>query len=74
MDHHEEDSLGKAYDARLMRRLLRYLRPYRLRVLSAILVLLSAAAIEIVGPLLTKYALDHAIPEKNTTLLLQLAA
>ena len=56
-----------------MRRLLRYLRPYRLRVLFAVLVLLSAAAIEIVGPLLTKYALDHAIPEKNSTLLLQLA-
>ena len=26
---HEEDVLGKAYDARLMRRLLGYLRPYR---------------------------------------------
>lgn len=70
---HEEELLGKAYDARLMRRLLRYLRPYRLRVAVAIAVLLCAAALEVVGPLLTKYALDHAIPERDATLLLQLA-
>ena len=31
----EEEALGKAYDARLMRRLLAYLRPYRLRVAVA---------------------------------------
>ncbi len=29
---HEEEVLGKAYDSRLMRRLLGYLRPYRLQV------------------------------------------
>ena len=73
MDHHEEETLGKAYDARLMRRLLRYLRPYRVRVFAAIAVLLCAAGIEIVGPLLTRYALDHAIPDRNAPLLLQLA-
>ena len=73
MDQHEEEALGKAYDARLMRRLLRYLRPYRARVFWAIVVLLCAAAVEIVGPLLTKLALDKAIPQHNTTLLLQLA-
>ena len=32
--HQEEEALGKAYDARLMRRLLRYLRPYRLYVVG----------------------------------------
>jgi ATP-binding cassette subfamily B protein len=73
LSQHEEESLGKAYDAQLMRRLLRYLRPYRLRVLFAIVVLLCAAALEIVGPLLAKYALDEAIPQGNTPLLLQLA-
>jgi ATP-binding cassette, subfamily B, multidrug efflux pump len=71
---HEEEALGKAYDARLMRRLLRYLQPYRLRVIGAIAVLLFAAGIEIVGGLLTRHAIDHAIPERNTTLLLQLGA
>ena len=40
-EYQEEDSLGKAYDARLMRRLLQYLRPYRWRVVAAVLVLLQ---------------------------------
>jgi ATP-binding cassette subfamily B protein len=57
-----------------MRRLLRYLRPYRLRVAAAILVLLAGAAIELVGPLLTKRALDDAIPNGDRHLLFVLSA
>jgi ATP-binding cassette, subfamily B, multidrug efflux pump len=45
-----------------MRRLLRYLRPYRWRVAGAIALLLAGAALELVGPILTKIALDRAIP------------
>ena len=56
-----------------MRRLLRYLRPYRLRVALAVGVLLAAAAVEVVGPMLTMLALDRAIPERNIPLLLTLA-
>ena len=70
---HEEETLGKAYDARLMRRLLAYLRPHRARVLTAIFVLLTAAAVELTGPILTKVALDRAIPEGDVSLLLLLA-
>ena len=33
--HHEEEAIDKAYDAHLMRRLLRYLSPYKLQVLSS---------------------------------------
>ena len=72
MTAHEEDVLGKAYDARLMRRLLRYLRPYRGRVALAILLLLGAAAVELVGPWLTKIAIDEAIPQGDRSLLLAL--
>ena len=32
----EEEALGKAYDSRLMRRLLGYMRPYRMRVFLAL--------------------------------------
>jgi ATP-binding cassette, subfamily B, multidrug efflux pump len=71
---HEEEPLGKAYDARLMRRLLGYLRPYRGRVAGAIALLLAGAALELVGPLLTRLALDRAIPAADTALLLQLTA
>jgi ATP-binding cassette, subfamily B, multidrug efflux pump len=70
---HEEEALGKAYDARLMRRLLGYLRPYRGRVAGAIALLLAGAALELVGPILTKVALDRAIPAGDTSLLLLLA-
>src|SRR5687768_15079631 len=74
MEHREEDALGKAYDARLMRRLLRYLRPYRGRVALAVTVLLTGALLEIAGPWLTKVALDRAIPEGDNRLLAFLAA
>jgi ATP-binding cassette, subfamily B, multidrug efflux pump len=73
-DQHEEEALGKAYDARLMRRLLGYLRPYRSRVALAIVLLLAGAALELAGPLLTKVALDRAIPDGDAGLLLTLSA
>jgi ATP-binding cassette subfamily B protein len=58
----EEEALGKAYDARLMRRLLAYLRPYRPRVALAVVMLVVASALALVGPWLTKEAIDGAIP------------
>jgi ATP-binding cassette, subfamily B, multidrug efflux pump len=70
---HEEEALGKAYDGRLMRRLLGYLQPYRPRVLAAIALLLAGAALELAGPLLTKIALDRAIPDGDVSLLLLLS-
>jgi ATP-binding cassette subfamily B protein len=66
---HEEEILGKAYDARLMRRLLGYLRPYQLPVAAAVLLLMLAAAMEIVGPWLTMLALDRAVPAGDLRLL-----
>jgi ATP-binding cassette subfamily B protein len=70
---HEEEALGKAYDARLMRRLLRYLKPHWWLVGLAVLVLAAASGLEIVGPWLTKVALDEAIPGKDGRLLAFLA-
>jgi ATP-binding cassette subfamily B protein len=70
---HEEEALGKAYDARLMRRLLRYLTPYWWLVGLAVLVLAAAAGLEVVGPWLTKVALDDAIPREEERLLALLA-
>jgi ATP-binding cassette subfamily B protein len=58
----EEEALGRAYDARLMRRLLAYLRPYRARVALAVVMLVAASALALVGPWLTKEAIDGAIP------------
>src|SRR5690606_38016534 len=59
---HAEEALGKAYDARLMRRLMRYLVPYRGKVVLAILVLMLSSAAQIVGPWITQIVIDEAIP------------
>lgn len=68
----EEEAPAVRYDARLVRRLLRYVRPYRARVALAVALLLAAAALQLVGPYLTKVALDRAVPARNESLLLLL--
>ena len=73
VDFHEEEALGKAYDASLMRRLLRYLKPYRLQVVAAILMLVLASGLELIGPYLTAVAIDRAIPNRDLRLVATLA-
>jgi ATP-binding cassette subfamily B protein len=70
---HEEEALGKAYDARLMRRLLRYLRPHVGLVALALVVLLLSAATAIVGPWITQLVIDEAIPNGDVGYLRTLA-
>jgi ATP-binding cassette subfamily B multidrug efflux pump len=55
---HEEDVLGKAYDSRLMKRLLRYLRPYSWQVAVALGAIVLKATADVLGPYLTKIAID----------------
>ena len=71
---YEEEVLGKAYDARLMARLLRCLRPYRLQVAVALVLLMLSSFLGVVGPWLTRIALDEAIPNGDTGQLTTLAA
>jgi ATP-binding cassette subfamily B protein len=71
--HHEEDALGKAYDGRLMRRLLGYLRPHRGKVAGAVFCLIAGSGLEIVGPWLVQQALDDAVPQADANLLALLA-
>jgi ATP-binding cassette subfamily B protein len=65
---------ARAYDARLLRRMVGYLRPYKWRVALALLLLFAGAALELAGPYLTKVALDQAIPQRDAALLTQLVA
>ena len=60
-DYHEEEVLGKAYDSRLARRLLSYLRPYRWIVAISVFLLLLVSGLQLVGPLLTEIAIDEHI-------------
>jgi ATP-binding cassette, subfamily B, multidrug efflux pump len=62
------------YDAALLRRLLRYIRPYRGLTSLALLLLLGQSGLALIGPRLTEHALDVAIPRKDMGLLGLLAA
>src|SRR5438874_1542852 len=56
--HHEEEVLGKAYDSRLMRRLLRYLHAYKWQATVAVVSIALKAVADAVGPLMTLLAMD----------------
>src|ERR687898_719959 len=65
MSFHDEESLGKAYDSLLMRRLLRYLRPYRRYVALALAAIVSGAGLQLAQPYLMKVAIDQHIATGN---------
>jgi ATP-binding cassette subfamily B multidrug efflux pump len=62
---HEEDALGKAYDGRLMRRLLVYARPYWPLAAVSLVCLLGEGALQLVGPVLTQRVIDIAVPRHD---------
>jgi ATP-binding cassette subfamily B protein len=72
--YHEEEALGKPYDAALMRRLLRYLRPYLWITAAAVAMLLALAVLQLAGPYLTQVAIDRAIPARDLHLIALLGA
>jgi len=61
----DDEILGKAYDAKLMRRLLKYLRPYKKYLVSAILLNILVASLPALRPLLTEIAVDKYIANKD---------
>ena len=62
-NYHEEEVLGKAYDSRLMKRLLTYLKPYRWLVVVSVIVLIISSLAQLAGPYLTKIAIDKYITQ-----------
>ncbi len=65
VDIHEEEILGKAYDGRLMRRLLVYLKPYKTQVFIAILITIAYSGMGPLRPYLTEIAIDSFIERGN---------
>jgi ATP-binding cassette, subfamily B, multidrug efflux pump len=57
----DDDVVGKAYDARLMRRLFGYLRPHWRSVLLGLVVIVATSLLQLVQPWLTKVAIDDHI-------------
>ena len=64
---HEEEVLGKAYDSRLMARLLKYLRPYTWQVALALAAIVIKSGADVVGPILTMVAVDKYLAPKAGT-------
>ncbi|MGB7283647.1 MAG: ABC transporter ATP-binding protein [Candidatus Acidiferrum sp.] len=70
---HEEEKLGKAYDARLLKRLVQYLRPYKWRAVLAMVLVAIVTPLELTPPWLFWKAIDgyftptlkHLIPESQ---------
>jgi ATP-binding cassette subfamily B multidrug efflux pump len=58
---HEEERFGKAYDARLTKRLWGYLKPYRLLLWASIVVILLTSASSLVRPLIMRAAIDGVV-------------
>jgi ATP-binding cassette, subfamily B, multidrug efflux pump len=58
---HDDEVLGKAYDARLMRRLLQFLRPYRRQVAFALVAIVAGGCASLAQPYLIKVAIDRYI-------------
>jgi ATP-binding cassette subfamily B multidrug efflux pump len=66
---HGDEVDARKPDRALLGRLIGYLRPYRPSVAASLLLLFAGAALELVGPYLTKVALDRAIPAGDLRLL-----
>ncbi len=70
---HEEEALGKAYDSRLMRRLLQYMKPYKWHVALALVMVAIVTPLELAPPLIFRKAIDsyfvpalnHILPEAS---------
>jgi len=67
MGSHEEEVLGKAYDARLMRRLLGYLRPYAPQVAVAFGALVGGSVLQLAQPYLVKVVIDRYIARHDAS-------
>ncbi len=66
-NYHQEEALGKAYDSRLMKRLLTYLRPYKKQVALAVCFLLLSSGLQIAMVFLLKVGIDQFIAAKDTS-------
>jgi ATP-binding cassette subfamily B protein len=74
MSAHDEDVIGKAYDSRLMKRLLGYLRPYKPQVGLALVAIITSAVLQLAPPYLTRLAIDRYIGQRDMAGLPLLAA
>ncbi len=69
----DDDILGKAYDSRLMKRLLGYLRPYTPQVIAALAAIITNAILQLAPPYLTRLAIDRYIAQRDLSGVVRIA-
>ena len=70
----EDDVVGKVYDARIVRRLMAYVKPQMSLVGAALVCLMIDGLMQLVGPLMTQRVIDVALPTQSSRLVWQSAA
>ncbi len=66
MYHFQEDEFQyKDFDIKIIRRLMKYIKPYRWRLLLSVVLLIITAGLELLGPIITKHAIDVDIVNKD---------
>ncbi|MFI5266016.1 MAG: ABC transporter ATP-binding protein [Chloroflexota bacterium] len=70
----DDEITGKAYDAVLVRRLFAYLKPYTVRVVAGVALLLALAGLDLLGPLIGKVTVDRYIVPRDASGLPLMAA
>jgi len=65
----DDEVLGKAFDGRLIKKSLVFLRPYTRKLIGVLIAMLVVAGANLVAPLLVKIAIDRAIKQGNSRLL-----
>ena len=61
----EEQDLGKIYDSVLMRRLVAYMKPYRVEVVLLVFLVVGGMLARLTGPYLLKIAIDRHIQPRD---------
>jgi ATP-binding cassette subfamily B multidrug efflux pump len=61
----DDEIVGKAFDAKLARRLFRYVKPYGPLVVAALALLMVEGLLQLAQPLLTRYVIDTAVPAND---------
>jgi ATP-binding cassette, subfamily B, multidrug efflux pump len=64
-NYHEEEVLGKAYDGRLMRRLLKYAKPYRAQLILAVFLLIGGSLLQLLLPVMVQIGIDRYLMHGN---------
>jgi len=72
-NYHEEEVLGKAYDARLMKRLLKYVRPYRWQLGTAVILLVSGSLLQLLLPIMIQIGIDNYLMKSDINGLARIA-